>query len=183
MAEAFAFFKKRLGKYDDAKRQTVRETLENAVIGVFRIESGLEATQVFEYQNSRGIKATEFELVKAFLMHQVYLKSENANSADNNITEIQQTVTNIYRLFDDFLKHPERPQEVSTNIYRLFDDFLKPCQAAEDIVKQISNRLVANLFLLSTDLYWDYILVFIANDNFFLHFVGKARKNSYILWA
>ncbi|GHV89430.1 hypothetical protein AGMMS50267_17900 [Spirochaetia bacterium] len=47
------------------------------------------------------VLATEFELIKAFLMHQVYRKSENVNSTNENIKGIKKTVTDIYRSIED----------------------------------------------------------------------------------
>jgi hypothetical protein len=40
-----------------------------------------------------------------------------------------------------------------------FNGFLELCKAAHDIKQSLSNPLVANLFLLSTDLYWDYLIL------------------------
>jgi hypothetical protein len=40
-----------------------------------------------------------------------------------------------------------------------FNDFLELCQAAHNIKRSLSNPLVANLFLLSTDLYWDCLIL------------------------
>jgi uncharacterized protein with ParB-like and HNH nuclease domain len=201
MVNAFIFFDMALSKCNKTKLETIRDSLENAVVGVFLIGNRLEATQVFEYQNSRGIKATEFELVKAFLMHQVYLQSSNENSANENIKGIQKTVTDIYRSIeavdgyfsedhlmdrycwlkydcdgtlvaikkittgidesdDDDESEEKRDISIKTikNINGFFDGFLEICQTAQDIKQSRFNPLVANLFLLPTTLYWDYLI-------------------------
>ncbi|WP_187150796.1 DUF262 domain-containing protein [Treponema endosymbiont of Eucomonympha sp.] len=202
MVEAFVFFEKVLSKYDEIKLNSLRGALENAVVGVFPIKNRLEATQVFEYQNSRGIPASQFELIKAFLMHQVYFNSSD-EEANENIKGIQKIVTDIYRCIEEvdgyftedhlmdrycWLKYncegtlsaikkittgvdesdedgesEERPDtsiKTIKDVNSFFNGFLELCQAAQNIVKQASiNPLVANLFLLSTDLNWDYLIL------------------------
>jgi len=204
MVEASIYFEKELRKIDEKKINNFENIVNNAVIGIFIVNSKLEATQVFEYQNSRGIKATEFELVKAFLMHQVYLKSANEKSANENIITIQKTVIEIYRsieavngyfsedhLLERFcwLKYDcdgtlEAIKRITTgideseedssgfeqetftlqiksikDIIEFFNSFREVCYAVDEIVKQNTCKVIANLFFLSTDLYWDYPLI------------------------
>ncbi len=49
------------------------KALENAQITFFIVHGKVQATQIFTFQNSRGKKLTEFEKLKAYLMHQIYL--------------------------------------------------------------------------------------------------------------
>ncbi|GHV89429.1 hypothetical protein AGMMS50267_17890 [Spirochaetia bacterium] len=55
MVNAFDFFETILKKSDAAKLKTIQDILENAVVGVIPIANRVEAAQIFEYQNSRGI--------------------------------------------------------------------------------------------------------------------------------
>ena len=48
----------------------------------------MEATQIFTFQNDRGIDPTDLEKLKAFLMHRVYVHSAN-HSAEEAITDIE----------------------------------------------------------------------------------------------
>ena len=75
----------------------VQQTLENAVISTFYITNKVEATQVFEYQNNRGKELSRFEVIKAYLMHQIYIQSTNDVQANNDIADIQREISQTYR--------------------------------------------------------------------------------------
>lgn len=98
--KAFNFFDTELNKLDLDNLKLIQETLENAVISTFFITNKIEATQVFEYQNNRGKELSRFEVIKAYLMHQVYIQSINFNQANNDIAEIQSTISKTYRYIE-----------------------------------------------------------------------------------
>lgn len=81
----------------EAVLRNIISSLENALITSFFIDNKVKATQVFEYQNNRGKDLSPFEIIKAYLMHQIYILSENNNSANTEITDIQSIVSKIYR--------------------------------------------------------------------------------------
>lgn len=70
--------------------------LAGAHITYFPVNDKVQATQIFTFQNSRGKELTEFEKLKAFLMHQIYLHSpsEKANGA---IKRVEQHFSLMYR--------------------------------------------------------------------------------------
>ena len=94
--EAFNFFETELSKLDNENLNLIQQTLENAVISTFYITNKVEATQVFEYQNNRGKELSRFEVIKAYLMHQIYIQSTNNNQANNDIAEIQSIISKTY---------------------------------------------------------------------------------------
>ena len=98
--EAFNFFETELRKLDNENLNLIQQTLENAVISTFYITNKVEATQVFEYQNNRGKELSRFEVIKAYLMHQIYIQSTNNNQANNDITEIQSIISKTYRYIE-----------------------------------------------------------------------------------
>ena len=95
--EAFNFFETELTKLDNDSLYLVQQTLENAVISTFYITNKVEATQVFEYQNNRGKELSRFEVIKAYLMHQIYIQSTNDVQANNDIADIQREISQTYR--------------------------------------------------------------------------------------
>lgn len=95
---AFNFFESKLTGMDDTKiLYELFHTLSDSVISVFYISSKIEATQVFEYQNNRGKGLSRFEVIKAFLMNQVYITSISFNQATAKIKQIERFVSKIYR--------------------------------------------------------------------------------------
>lgn len=98
--ETFNFFETELSKLDTENLNLIQQTLENAVISTFYITNKVEATQVFEYQNNRGKELSRFEVIKAYLMHQIYIQSTNNNQANNDIAEIQSIISKTYRYIE-----------------------------------------------------------------------------------
>src|SRR5690606_6195448 len=98
--EAFSFFETELGKLDNETIELIQRTLENAVISTFYISNKVEATQVFEYQNNRGKELSRFEVIKAYLMHQIYIQSHYNKQANNDIAEIQSIISKTYRYIE-----------------------------------------------------------------------------------
>jgi len=56
-------------------------TLTGANVTYLRVNDKVQATQIFTFQNGRGKELTEFEKLKAFLMHHIYL---NTSSDETN---------------------------------------------------------------------------------------------------
>jgi hypothetical protein len=100
--EAFDFFTRKLEKINWGKAENLRQSLENAKIGIFDIDNRGEASQVFEYQNNRGVHASDFEIIKAYLVHQIYIKSD---TSETDIGKIQKNISRIYRNLEAVSEH------------------------------------------------------------------------------
>lgn len=73
------------------------ETLLNSNISTHITNEKSVAVQIFELQNSRGIKLDLIEKVKAKLMKELYLYSKKEN-VENQILQVQSNFTEIYKL-------------------------------------------------------------------------------------
>ncbi|MCY7333808.1 MAG: DUF262 domain-containing protein [Pseudanabaena sp. CAN_BIN31] len=69
--KSFTFFEKKLKELDIERLKEIQNTLENSSVSTFYITNKIEATQIFEYQNNRGKELSRFEIIKAYLMHQI----------------------------------------------------------------------------------------------------------------
>jgi uncharacterized protein with ParB-like and HNH nuclease domain len=103
--QAFALFELKSRELNVEELETIRHTLEHAVITSFYISNKIEATQVFEYQNNRGIKLSQIESMKAYLMRQVYIQSKNSSDANIEISKIQRDISEIYRNIEAVQKY------------------------------------------------------------------------------
>jgi hypothetical protein len=81
---------------------------------------------------------------------------------DTTFAAVNKTTTSGAEYDEASESGEEQETQIKTikDINDFFNNFLELCQAASDIVEQARvNLLAANLFLLSTDLNWDYLLL------------------------
>ena len=166
------------------------KSLENSLITAFFIDDKIKATQVFEYQNNRGKDLSPFEVIKAYLMHQVYIHSESTNSANGIISDIQSIVSKIYRnmeatesyfteveLLNMFcelywgmqgnISEVKKQLGKNTNksqwIIDFFENFEEITGNAKSVILHKERRNIANLFFVGNEADWKIILISIFN--------------------
>ena len=188
--EAFNFFETELIKLDNDSLYLVQQTLENAVISTFYITNKVEATQVFEYQNNRGKELSRFEVIKAYLMHQIYIQSTNDVQANNDIADIQREISQTYRhieavesyfteseLLDNYcnlffningnieaIKEKLNKEENKTKWIKLFfENFVELTHSAKSIVSNKSQSEITNLFFVGNEANWKLVLLVLFN--------------------
>jgi uncharacterized protein with ParB-like and HNH nuclease domain len=184
--EAFNYFETELAKLENENLELIQKTLENAVISTFYITNKVEATQVFEYQNNRGKELSRFEIIKAYLMHQIYIQSSNNNQANNDIAEIQSIISKTYRyieavegyfteneLLDNYcnlfyniggnieaIKEKLNKEENKTQWIKLFfENFVEFTHSAKSIVSNKSQSDITNLFFVGNEANWKLVLL------------------------
>jgi len=184
--EAFNFFETELCKLDNDNLNLIQQTLENAVISTFYITNKVEATQVFEYQNNRGKELSRFEVIKAYLMHQIYIQSTDNNRANNDIAEIQSVISKTYRyieavegyfteneLLDNYcnlffniggnieaIKEKLNKEENKTQWIKLFfENFVELTHSAKSIVSNKNQSDITNLFFVGNEANWKIVLL------------------------
>lgn len=184
--EAFNFFEMELIKLDNDNLNLIQQTLENAAISTFYITSKADATQVFEYQNNRGKELSRFEVIKAYLMHQIYIQSTNNNQANNDIAEIQSIISKTYRyieavegyfteneLLDNFcnlffniggnieaIKEKLNKEGNKTQWIKLFfENFVELAHSAKSIVSNKNQSDITNLFFVGNEANWKLVLL------------------------
>jgi len=123
---AYSFFMKIMSNESSMEILRWKEIIEDAVITTFEISDKVQATQIFGFQNDRGKDLTNLEKLKAFLMYQIYLNSDETNSVDaikyveREFSEIYEMTERIEKLDEDqvlnhysigFLKGWESPLE------------------------------------------------------------------------
>jgi uncharacterized protein with ParB-like and HNH nuclease domain len=191
IANASVYFKNELAELSDDDLNEIQITLENAVISTFSIKDKAEAVQVFEYQNNRGKDLTHFEIIKAYLMHQIYLNSPDQECANNFISEIQSIVSKTYRYLESvegFFTEPELLNDFCDLYYNtnsgidsikkklvvqknkldwikdFFENFAEISFSARNVVKSKDHKLeITNLFFVGNEVNWKIVLLAIFN--------------------
>lgn len=144
--EAAIFFSEKMKMQKDTKILFKWfNVINNAIITTFVLSgesAKLTATQIFAFQNDRGLGLTTLEKLKAYLMHQIY-RSNSAN-AISNIHSLESKFASIYNYIEKletkedtilgyhcsaFLSSYESP----------LDAIKKNLQSAPDKIKWISD--------------------------------------------
>lgn len=182
--DAFVFFENKLINLSTDTLLQLQCSLETAVINTFYISSKVEATQLFEYQNNRGKSLSTFEIIKAYLMHQLYIHSSNNEEANNAVKDIQNNISKIYRYIEsvegffsesellnnycllfygiqgtteDVKKQLAKQADRVTWIQLFFENFVELAHSAKSIVTNKDDSTLANLFLIGNTGNWKII--------------------------
>ena len=166
------------------------KSLENALITAFFIDDKIKATQVFEYQNNRGKDLSPFEIIKAYLMHQIYIHAENKESANGVIADIQLIISKIYRNMEatesyftevelinifcdlywsvkgnisDVKECLEKNEDKIQWIVEFFENFEEITGNAKSIILNKGRKGIANMFFVGNEADWKIVLISIFN--------------------
>jgi hypothetical protein len=73
------------------------QLIENATITEYVVKDKTQATQVFAFQNDRGKKLSNLEIIKAYFMLQIYQSSNSVEKIEEDITYLENEISQIYR--------------------------------------------------------------------------------------
>jgi len=71
--------------------------VENATITEYVVNDKTLATQIFAFQNDRGKKLSNLEVIKAYFMLQIYLQSSDKEKTDEGIKYLENELATIYK--------------------------------------------------------------------------------------
>ncbi len=71
--------------------------IEKATITEYIVKDKTQATQVFAFQNDRGKKLSNLEILKAYFMLQIYLAGVDKESIEENIRYLEEDISQIYK--------------------------------------------------------------------------------------
>ena len=94
--QAFDFFTKKLAEMDKPMLIALHKTITQALCSTYVVKNPVEAVQMFIFQNNRGKRPTNLEVIKAQFMYHIHLYAleDRKQSALDEVTE---RFENIYR--------------------------------------------------------------------------------------
>ena len=115
LIKAAIHFSKELAKKDVETILKFVNTIENASITIQEVKDRLLATQIFEYQNNRGEPLSDFEIIKAYLLQQIYANNTDRRVSDKIVNDIQENyVSEAFRCIEAVVEYfPESELEVT----------------------------------------------------------------------
>lgn len=97
LINAFDFFKKKLGAQPEAYLTDMLRIVSLASCSTHPVRDEAEAIQMFIFQNNRGKRPSNLEVVKAQFMYAIHLHGEDQQAKDSLIEEIQNRFETIYK--------------------------------------------------------------------------------------
>lgn len=133
---AFNFFISQLAGKDENYLKKILNTIQNASCTTHHVEDESEAIQMFIFQNSRGKKPSNLEIIKAQFMFNVHLyggegKEELIGEIKNRFEKIYKSISSIeYRINED---------DVLLYTLRVHFNSLRETNAIDKINKSLSE--------------------------------------------
>lgn len=97
IVRAFDFFRKHLSNKSDDYLTKMLFIISDANCTTHPVQNESEAIQMFIFQNSRGKKPSNLEIVKAQFMHHVHLHGDGKDEVDLLVKEIKERFKKIYK--------------------------------------------------------------------------------------
>ena len=95
--EALIFFKRKLQKKPIEDILLFISSLENAAITTFVVKDKTQACQIFAYQNDRGKKLSNLEVLKVYFVLHIYRGLYDEKECEDCISYIEKAFEEIYR--------------------------------------------------------------------------------------
>ena len=160
IAEAYDYFKDELKQKSEDDLQKLLNSVANAACTTHQVNNESESIQMFIFQNNRGKKPTNLEVIKALFMYNVHLYGGEDTRAI--LTDIKERFEQIYRAIssieanideDDVLIYTQRTHFnslwESNTIKKVNDELAKPDTRIE-FIKTYTQALADNFRYLQT---------------------------------
>lgn len=134
---AYNFFKKSLEKLELKDIKKIENALLNASCQINIISSEIEATQIFIFENNRGVELTNLEIIKSMFMHYIYINEEEISFKDEMILNIELKFSSIYKNIS-YLEGYIREEAILGIAFRIYKQKLK---LQENIINEIEENI------------------------------------------
>jgi len=104
IVKAFDFFQNYLAQKDEAYLTAMLRTVQNASCTTHPVRDEAEAIQMFIFQNNRGKKPTNLEIIKAQFLFQIHLHA-GADERNHLIEEVKERFEGIYKSITSIENH------------------------------------------------------------------------------
>jgi uncharacterized protein with ParB-like and HNH nuclease domain len=122
LVKAATYFSKKIAKTDVETVYKIVNTLENASVTIQLVGDRLLATQIFEYQNNRGKDLSEFEIIKAYLLQQIYANNTDRIISDKIVNEIQEKyISRAFRYIESVEEYFSESELLNITCYLFCD--------------------------------------------------------------
>jgi len=139
IVRAFDFFKKHLSDKPDKYLEKMLSIVGGATCTTHPVQNESEAIQMFIFQNSRGKRPSNLEIVKAQFMHHVHLHGDGKDEVDSLIEEIKGRFEKIYKSISS-IEYRINEDDVLLYTLRVYFNSLWETNSLDKINKILANQ-------------------------------------------
>jgi uncharacterized protein with ParB-like and HNH nuclease domain len=136
IVKAFDYFKKQLSNKDENYLIKMLETVQNSSCTTHPVKDESEAIQMFIFQNNRGKKPSNLEIIKAQFMFYIHLYG--GNEKEELIEEIKSRFEKIYKSISS-IEYNINEDDVLLYTMRIYFNSLWESNALDKINKLLEN--------------------------------------------
>jgi hypothetical protein len=137
IVRAFDYFTKQFSTKDESELIQLLNAVQNATCTTHPVENESEAIQMFIFQNSRGKKPSNLEIIKAQFMFNVHLYA--GEKKDDLIQEIKDRFEEIYKAISS-IEHKIDEDDVLVYTQRVYFNSLWESNAIEKINTELAKE-------------------------------------------
>ncbi|OKY25397.1 DUF262 domain-containing protein [Thalassotalea sp. PP2-459] len=139
IVRAFDFFKKHLSNKSEGYLTKMLSIVGDATCTTHPVQNESEAIQMFIFQNSRGKRPSNLEIVKAQFMHQVHLHGKGSDEVESLIDEIKGRFEKIYKSISS-IEYRINEDDVLLYTLRVYFNSLWETNSLDKINKMLANE-------------------------------------------
>lgn len=139
IVRAFDFFKKHLSHKPEEYLTKMLSIVGGAACTTHLVQNESEAIQMFIFQNSRGKRPSNLEIVKAQFMHHIHLHGDGRNEVESLIEEIKGRFERIYKSISS-IEYKINEDDVLLYTLRIYFNSLWETNSLDEINKILANE-------------------------------------------
>lgn len=139
IVRAFDFFKKHLSDKQEIYLTKMLSIIGDATCTTHLVQNESEAIQMFIFQNSRGKRPSNLEIVKAQFMHHVHLHGDGKDEVDSLVEEIKGRFEKIYKSISS-IEYRINEDDVLLYTLRVYFNSLWETNSLDKINKMLANE-------------------------------------------
>ena len=139
IVDAFDFFKEKLAKLPEDTVERLLQAVVTASCTTHIVETESEAIQMFIFQNNRGKKPSNLEIIKAQFMYNLHLYGGNQEDTDSMIKEVKDRFETIYKNISQLENFVDEDEVLSRTMQVYFNSLWRD-NAMEEVEKALSKE-------------------------------------------
>lgn len=138
IVDAFDFFEKELSMMEESQIVALLYAVFNASCTTHIVKNETEAIQMFIFQNNRGKKPSNLEIIKALFLYNIHLYGGAEDEKRDLIEDIQNRFAEIYKSISK-IEHKIDEDNVLTYTLRVFYNSLWESNAIQRVDAELKN--------------------------------------------